>query len=63
MILMLLLQTTLKTEDCIKDGAAIVIAHMFCASRDTRISYGWSLLIQGYFCAVQKCVEKSELSK
>ena len=30
----------------------IVIAHTFCASRDTRISYRRCLLIQGYFCAV-----------
>ena len=30
----------------------IVIAHTFCASRDTRVSYRWCLLIQGYFCAV-----------
>ena len=29
-----------------------VTAHTFCASQDTRISYGWCLLIQGYFCAV-----------
>ena len=30
----------------------IVIAHTFCASPDTRISYRQYLLIQGYFCAV-----------
>ena len=30
----------------------IVTAHTFCASRDTRVSYGWCLLIQGYFYAV-----------
>ena len=30
----------------------IVIAHTFCASQDTRISYQLCLLIQGYFCAV-----------
>ena len=41
----------------------IVIAHTFCASRDTRISYGWCLLIQGYFCAVQNYAKKAELSK
>ena len=29
-----------------------VTAHTFCASRDARVSYGWCLLIQGYFCAV-----------
>ena len=46
----------------IKDGTYIAIAHMFCAPRNTRISYGWCLLIQGYFCAVQNYVEKAELS-
>ena len=30
----------------------IVIAHTFCASPDTRISYRHCLLIQGSFCAV-----------
>ena len=30
----------------------IVIAHTLCASPDTRISYRYCLLIQGYFCAV-----------
>ena len=30
----------------------IVIAHTFCASPDTRISYCQCLLIEGYFCAV-----------
>ena len=30
----------------------IVIAHTFCASPDTRISFRRCLLIQGYFCAV-----------
>ena len=40
----------------------IVIAHTVCASRDTRISYyGWCLLIQGYFSAVQNYAEKAEL--
>ena len=41
----------------------IVIAHTVCASRGTRISYGWCLLTQGYFCAVQNYAEKAELSK
>ena len=41
----------------------IVIAHTFCASRDNRISYGWRLLLQGYFCAVQNYAEKAELGK
>ena len=30
----------------------IVTAHTFCASRDTRVSYGWCILMQEYFCAV-----------
>ena len=30
----------------------IVIAHTFCASPDTRISYGQCSLIKGYFCVV-----------
>ena len=30
----------------------VVIAHTFCATPDTRISYRRCLLIQGYFCAV-----------
>ena len=41
----------------------VVIAHTFCAPRDTRVSYGWCLLIQGYFCAVQNYPEKAERSK
>ena len=41
----------------------IVIAHKFCASRDTRISYRRCLLIQKYFCAAQKYSDKAELSK
>ena len=40
----------------------IVIAHTFCASQDPWISYGWCLLIKGYFCAVQNYVEKEELN-
>ena len=41
----------------------IVIAHTFFASRDTRISYRWCLLIQGYFCAAQNYAGKAELSQ
>ena len=40
-----------------------VTAHTFCASRDTRVSNGWCLPIQGYFCTVQSYAEKAELSK
>ena len=41
----------------------IVTAHTLCASRDTRVSYGWCLLIQEYFCAVKNYAKKAELSK
>ena len=41
----------------------IAIAHTFCASPDTRISYQRCLIIQGYFCTVQNYAEKAELSK
>ena len=37
---------------CLRTVPTIVIAHTFCASPDTRISYRRCLLIQGYFCAV-----------
>ena len=40
-----------------------VIARKFCASRDTGISYQRCLLIQEYFCVVQKYAEKTELNK
>ena len=46
----------------IREVPAIVIAHTFCASRDSRISYGWCLLIQGYFCAVQTMRRKQNLA-
>ena len=45
--------TTCISRDALRTVPTIVIAHTFCASRDTRISYGWCLLIQGYFCAAQ----------
>ena len=41
----------------------IVIAHTFCASRDTRVSNRRCSIIQGYFWAVQNYAEKTELSK
>ena len=47
-------QTKTKTNEIInlRTVSAFVTAHTFCASRDTRVSYGWYHLIQGYFCAV-----------
>ena len=41
-----------RPRGCLRTVHTIVIAHMFCASSDTRISYRQCLLIQGYFCAV-----------
>ena len=41
----------------------IVIAHTFCASRDTRISYQRCLLIWGNFRAVQNYAEITERSQ
>ena len=38
-----------------------VTAHVFCASRDTRVSYGWCLPIQGYF--LLNYAQKAELNK
>ena len=35
-----------------RTALTFVTAHTFYASRDTRVSYGWCLLIQGYFCVV-----------
>ena len=29
-------------------------AHTFCASRDTRVSNGWWLLVQGYFKTMRR---------
>ena len=34
---------------CFRSVPTFVTAHTLCASRDTRVSYGWCLLIQGYF--------------
>ena len=30
----------------------VVTVDKFCASQDTRVSCGWCLLMQGYFCVV-----------
>ena len=44
--------STLSLLDNLRTVPTIVTAHAFCASQDTRVSYGLCLLIQGYFCAV-----------
>ena len=41
----------------------IVIAHTFCASPDTRISYRQCLLIKVFFCPVWNYPAKVDLSK
>ena len=53
----LLTNLTLKQARLVREGGfrmvpTFVTAHTFCASRDTRITYGWCPLVQGYFCAV-----------
>ena len=39
-------------EATLRTVPTFVTARTFCASRDTRVSLGWCLLIQEYFCAV-----------
>ena len=46
------LATLLTVWIALRTVPTIVIAHTFCASPDTRISYRQCLLIQGYFCAI-----------
>ena len=41
-----------RNEMNLRTVPTIVIAHTFCASPDTRISFRRCLLKQGYFCAV-----------
>ena len=40
----------------------IVIAHMFCASRDTQISYWWCLLIGDIFVWFKTMRKKQNLT-
>ena len=41
-----------------------VTAHTFCGSRDTQVSYGWCLLIQGYiFSCFQTMRRKQNLAR
>ena len=43
--------------------SAFVTTHTFCASRDTRVSYGWCLLIQGYFARFKPRTRKQNLAR
>ena len=45
-------------ETYLRTVPTIVITHTFCLSRDTWISYGWCLLIQGYFCGFKAMRQK-----
>ena len=40
-----------------KDSSYFVTAHTFCASRDTRVCYGWCLLIQIFLHGLKLCGE------
>ena len=48
-------------SNCLRTVPTFVTAHTFYASQDTQVPYGWSLLIQGYFCMVLNYAEKAEL--
>ena len=41
-----------QKQNSLRTVPSIVIAHTFCASPDTRLSYRQCLLILGYFCAI-----------
>ena len=45
-------QLNLALNFALRTVPIIVTAHTFCASRDTRVSFEWCLLTQGYFCAL-----------
>ena len=49
------------TYTCTRMVPTIVIAHRFCVFRDTQLSYGWCLLMQGYFCMVKTMRRKQNL--
>ena len=44
--------TCMQWRELLRTVPTIVTVHTFCASGDTRVSYGWCLLLQGYFCAL-----------
>ena len=49
-------------NDVLRTVPTFVAAHKFCASRDTRVSYGWCLLIQGYFARFKTMRRKQNLA-
>ena len=52
-----------KPSVLLRTVPTFVTAHTFCASWDTRVSFRWCLLIQGYFYVVLNYAEKAELNK
>ena len=46
-----------KNSISVKDSAYFVTAHTFCASRDTRISYGWCLQTGIFWRGLKLCGE------
>ena len=51
------------TTEIVKDGVYYCYYAFVLRISSTQISYGCCIVIQGYFCAVQNYVEKTELSK
>ena len=57
-----MLNAFIPEQNCIlRTVPTIVTAHTFCASRNTRVSYGWCLLIQGYFARFKSMGRKQNL--
>ena len=52
-----------KLLNILRTVPTIVIAHTFCASPNTRISYRRCLLMQGHFCPVKNYADKVDLGK
>ena len=52
-------QVVKSSAKCLEEPL-FVTAHTFCATRDTRVSYGWCLPIQGYFCARFKTMRRKQ---
>ena len=48
--------------DLLRTVPTFVTAHTFCASRDTRVSFGLCLLIKGYFARFKTMRRKQNLA-
>ena len=51
-----------KVSHLLRTVPTFVTAHTFCSSRDTWVSYGWCLLIQGYFAWLKTMRRKQNLA-